>query len=276
MALLQKGYLGATPLFRDIAYFQQQQANFVGNAQVSVTTGSVAHTEPASWTQLIASTPANASFLALRIGGLALSANNTATLLDIGAGASGSETAILTDVAVGGAADDIHIYVPFKIASGTRLSARARSAATSRTFRVDPFLYDFGDFATAPTSVDVIGADTATSQGISFSGSSGTWVQAVASTSQSYRAVCLVPSVHDTDIASVATTLDVGVGSSGNEVAFGTMRVDWLNSEAVRLIFPRFCLFSRSTAIPAGSRLAVKHAISANPSKYGFCLIGIP
>ena len=135
MALLQKGYLWATPLFRDIAYFQQQQANFVQTAAINVTTGSVAHTEPASWTQLIASTSANASFLTLRIGALGGAATNTATLLDIGTGASGSETAILTDVAVGGAVDDIYISVPFKIASGTRLSARARSAATSRTFR---------------------------------------------------------------------------------------------------------------------------------------------
>jgi hypothetical protein len=28
--------------------------------------------------------------------------------------------------------------------------------------------------------------------------------------------------------------------------------------------------------IPSGSRLAVRHAIAANPSNYGFTLIGIP
>lgn len=276
MALLQKAYLGSTALFRDIGWFQQDRQVLINSAAVSVTTGSTAHTK-GSWTQLIASTSANASFMVFRIDGLGFSANNSACLLDIGFGASGSEVVKIADVAIGGATTNIHIHVPFQIPIGTRIAARAQSAATSRSFRVDPYIYDVGDYATAPTSVDVITPNTATSQGISFSGSSGTWVEAIASTAQAYRGVCLVPSTHDADIANITgTTLEVGVGASGSEVSFGTMRLDWLNTEQVRLQFPSICLFGRGSVIPAGSRLAVKHAIAANPSKYGFCLIGIP
>jgi hypothetical protein len=276
MALLQKGYLGATPLFRDVAWFQQHRYIAIQTAGVNVTTGGTAHTK-GSWFQLIASTSANASHLMLRIDGLGLAATNTAGLLDIGFGASTAETVKIADIAIGGATANINIEIPFQIPSGTRISARAQSAATSRLFRCDPYLYDLGDYSTAPTSVDVITTDPLTSKGIEFDGASGSWTLAIASTTRAYRGVCLVPSVHDTDSANITNTLlDVGVGASGSEVSFGTYRLDWLNSETVRTQVPGYSLFGRGSVIPAGSRLSVKHNIAANPSKYGFCLIGIP
>jgi hypothetical protein len=274
MALLQKAYLGAVPLFRETAFFEDVPAVLIQAAGINVTTGSTAHTK-GSWQQLIASTSADSSSLFLRLDGVGASATNTATLLDIGIGASGSETVIIPDIAVGGAINSLLFEIPFQIPSGTRLAARAQSAATSRAFRCDPFLYDRGDYAVAPTSVDVITTDPATSKGIEFAGSSGTWVEAIASTTRAYRGVTLVPSVHNDDIATIGgTSIDVGVGAAGNEIAFGTGRYDFLNSEVVRSQFAPFSLFGRN--IPAGSRLAVRHNIAANPDKYGFCLIGIP
>lgn len=276
MALLQKSYLGATPLWRDISWFEQDRFVAVTTGAVNVTTGSTAHVK-GSWTQLIASTPANSSLLILRVNGPSLAGSNGAALLDIGFGANTAEVVKIADIAIGGAIDSIIITIPFQVPSGTRIAARAQSALTSRTFRCDPFLYDLGDYSTAPTSVDVITTDTATSKGIEFSGASGSWTLAIASTSQAYRGVCLVPSVHDANSATISsTTLDVGVGASGSEVSFGTYRLDWLNSEQVRTQFPVHALFGRGSVIPAGSRLSVKHNIAADPSKYGFCLIGIP
>jgi hypothetical protein len=276
MALLQKAYLGANPLFRDTPFYEDSSLTLVQGAAVNVTTGGTAHTK-GSWFQLIASTSANASLLVLRVDGISINATNTAALLDIGIGASGSETVIIPDVAVGGATANITVAVPFQIPSGTRIAARAQSAATTRQFRCDPFLYDDGKYSIAPTSVDVITTDPATSKGIEFSGSSNTWVEAIASTTRAYRGVCLVPSVHDADTSNLtATTLEVGVGSAGNEVAFGTMRLDFLNSESVRGQFPGFSLFGRGSVIPAGSRLAVRHQLTTNPTRHGFCLIGIP
>ena len=276
MALLQKGYLGATPLWRDIAWFQQDRFVGVTAGAQNVSTASTAHVK-GPWTQIIASTPANSSLLILRVNGPSLAGSNGAALLDIGFGASTAEVVKIADIAIGGATDNIVITIPFQVPSGTRIAARAQSALTSRTFRCDPFLYDLGDYSTAPTSVDVITTDTATSKGIEFSGASGSWTLAIASTSRAYRGVCLVPSVHDANSANIlSTTLDVGVGASGSEVSFGTYRLDWLNSEQVRTQTPVHNLFGRGSVIPAGSRLSVKHNIAADPSKYGFCLIGIP
>jgi hypothetical protein len=282
MALLQKAYLGATPLFRDTAWFEDD-APAIGDdsGAVTVTANASAHTKGA-YAEIIASTSANASFLVLVVGGVRIGATNTATLLDIATGASGSETDIAANIAVGGAsgtvanAPGLMFGFPIKVASGTRLSARIQSVVTGgKTASVRAILIDGGDYATAPTTVDVIGGNTANSEGISFSGASGTWVEGIASTSQAYRAVALVCSLHDGAAASNANvSFEVGIGASGSEVAFGTAKFTLDASESSATVPPFTYLFGRS--IPAGSRLAVKHPFAANPSKYGFCLIGIP
>jgi hypothetical protein len=284
MALLQKAYLGATPLFRNEDWFEDGAANIVNTSgSTTLTANSSAHTK-GNYTQLIASTSADASFLVVALDNFNTASTNTASLLDIATGASGSETNIATNVAVGGAGQAINTYsalsvlvgFPIKIPSGTRLSARIQSVVTGgKTGRAIAFLIDAGDYATAPTSVDVIGTDAATSKGTEFSGSSGTWVEAIASTAQSYRAVALVCSLHDSDSANnTSLVFDVGIGASGSEVAFGQARFAINSNEVVSNLAPFSYLFGRS--IPAGSRLAVKHPFTSSPSKYGFCLIGIP
>jgi len=281
MALLQKAYLGATPLFRNVDWFEDGSPQIItSSATTTVTADNTAHVK-GPWAQLIASTGANTSFVVVRAIAVATTGANTATLLDIATGASGSETAIVSNIAIGGAAAAASVAgivfgFPFKIASGTRISARIQSVVTGgKTASIAVTVIDAGDYATAPTSVDVIGGDTATSQAISFSGSSGTWVQAAASTSRAYRAVATVLSLHNSDSANINAGLyEIGVGASGSEVAFGGTRFYFDTSERSALIEPYTYLFGRN--IPAGSRLAVKHPISANPDRYGFNLIGIP
>jgi hypothetical protein len=280
MALLQKGYLGATPLFRNVDWFEESYTLVDNGSLVTVTANTAAHTK-GSYSELIASTSANAGLLVLMVQDISTAATNTATLIDVATGASGSETDIISNLAVGGALTTagptgLVVAVPIKIASSTRLAARIQSVVTGgKTATAQVFLFDVGgDYATAPTSVDVITGDTATSQGISFSGASGTWVEAIASTSRAYRAVAIVPSTHNTNISSITPQLDVAIGASGSEVAFGSAIVAYNNGENVFSTPPHLSLFGRN--IPAGSRLAVKHNIAANPDRYGFNLIGIP
>jgi hypothetical protein len=281
MALLQKAYLGATPLFRETAWYQDSSPLVLdaNTAGVTVTANSSAHTKGA-WEQLIASTSGNASLLYVQVGAIGVAATNTATLLDIATGASGAETAIVSNVAVGSASGislnrGTKFAVPIKIPSGTRISARIQSVVTGgKTASVNVAAIDAGEYATAPTSVDVIGGNTATSEGISFSGSSGTWVEATASTSRAYQAVVAVFSAHNDTLANIFVSPEIGVGASGSEVAFGSTRVVYDVGERAGLQPPYAYLFGRS--IPAGSRLAVKHDIAANPERYGFTLIGIP
>jgi hypothetical protein len=280
MALLQKAYLGATPLFRNVDWFEASYTPVNSSAEVSLTANTSAHTK-GSYSELIASTSANAGLLVLMVQDVSTVSTNTATLIDVATGASGSEAAIISNLAVGGALTTtgplgVVVPIPFQIPSGTRLSARIQSVVTGgKTATAQVFLFDVGgDYATAPTSVDVITGDTATSQGISFSGSSGTWVQAIASTSRAYRAVAIVPSTHNSSIATIGPQLELGVGASGSEQVFGFTVASYSNNENLQSSPPYLSLFGRN--IPSGSRLAVRHNIAANPDRYGFCLIGIP
>ena len=280
MALLQKAYLGATPLFRQEDWFQDGAFRVVNtSSQATVTANASAHTKGV-WVELIASTSANASFIIAVVNNVSASGTNTATLIDIATGASGSETAIASNIGVGAAivsaaSAGAIIAFPFQIPSGTRISARIQSVVTGgKTASVQCSVVDAGNYSTAPTSVDVIGGDTATSQGISFSGASGTWTQATASTSRAYRAVSIVFSSHNSSISSIEDRYEVGFGASGSEVVFGSTTQRYENNERSGLSVPFAYLFGRS--IPSGSRVAVKHPIASNPDRYGFTLIGIP
>lgn len=282
MALLQKAYLGATPLFRQLNWYEDGAPIIVNKPNNAVPVADTAAHTKGAWTQIIASTSADASFLILNIGSVGATATNTATLLDIATGASGSETAIASNIAIGAARASTggpiagsFVGFPCKIPSGTRLSCRIQSVVTGgKTAVVGTTLVNAGDYANAPTTVDVLGTSTATSQGTSFSGSSGSWTEVVSSTSQAYRAVAMLGSAHDSDTASITVTLGVGVGASGSEVEFGSTFIRYDNNETCGLYEPWLYLFGRN--IPAGSRLAVKHNIAANPAKYGVTLIGIP
>jgi hypothetical protein len=279
MALLQKAYLGATPLFRSTSWFEEVSAKPVdASSTVTVTANSSAHTKGA-WSELVASTSANASYLIVSVD-LSAAATDTASLIDIGTGASGSEAALIPNVAAGGAETattrcPFAFGVPIKIPSGTRLSARIQSVVTGgKTAAVRVITFDMGDYAHAPTSVDVLGTSTATSEGTPMTGASGTYAEVVASTSNAYKAIVLVPSTSATSISNIAATFTLGVGASGSEVESGACIAHYTGNEEVGVT--ALCPPIMAASVPAGSRLAVKHDIAASSSFYDVTLIGIP
>ena len=279
MPLLQKGYLGSTPLFKEQSWFEFISSKPVNvSAEVTLTANASAHTK-GSWTQLIASTSENSSLLVVDYTGHTVN-TDTATLLDIGTGASGSETAIIENVAIGGGANrqanrpTSFFAVPIRIASGQRIAARIQSVVTGgKTVSAVARIFNMGDYAYAPTAVDVIGTSTATSAGTAMSGSSGTWVQVTASTSNAYKGIVIVPSVTDGAIADIFAEYRVGAGASGSESEIGRIRVQHF-SEDWAATSPLFSTVM-GASIPSGTRLSVRHDIAANPSRYDVTLIGI-
>jgi hypothetical protein len=279
MALLQKAYLGATPLFRNTSFFDGANGVPINvSSIVTLTASATAHTK-GGWSQLIASTSANASYIIIDAGDVSTSGANTATLLDIGTGASGSETTLIGDVAIGSAARlgfraPFTFGVPIQIPSGVRLSARIQSVVTSKTATIRIFTFDLGDYAAAPTSVDVIGTDTATSAGTAMSGASGTWTQVIASTTRAYRAVVAVPSASDTSVAGIIVQFTVGRGAAASETEIGRVFGHFADVETAGM-------GALPTLIPAsvasGTRLAVRHDVANGVSgPYDITLIGIP
>lgn len=282
MPLLQKAYLGATPLFKEKSWFEDISQDPIDEAEgITITADNTAHTK-GSWTELVASTSADATFIVVEVTNIATSTVDTATLLDIGVGASGSETELIPNIAVGGAANvgggiaRLAFQIPIKIASGTRLSSRIQSVVAgppAKTATVSIWTFNMGDFAYAPTAVDVIGTSTATSAGTAMSGSSGTWVQITASTSNAYKAVVVVPSTSAASIGTIITKFTLGVGASGSEVEIGQTSASYVNNESVSNFSRWGQLICK--AIPSGTRLSVRHDIAAGPGNYDVTLIGI-
>jgi hypothetical protein len=278
MALLQKGYLGATPLFRDVRWYEPYTPNRItAGSNVTVTADTAAHTK-GGWSALIASTSANASLLIVVVSGVNTTNTDTSTLIDFATGASGSETPFAENICVGGNQGN-SIAIPLQIPSGTRISARIQSVVTGgKTATVSAAVFNYGDYANAPTSVDVINAgDPLTSKGTEFTGASGTFSLANASTSQAYRAVSMAFAVQTNNSAALPSSaynkFELGVGAAGSEVAEGEVSFTTAVNENTQN-GGSFSLIGRN--IPSGSRVTLKHPIAANPERYGFCLIGIP
>ena len=280
MPLLTKAYLGSTKLWEDKAWFENTYDTFslIDTDDATVTADAATHTKGA-WVELVASSSADASLLVVTANNYQNSVN-TSALLDIGIGASGSESAVISNLAFGGARDvqDARgwaIPIPLKVPSGSRISARIQSVISSRTATIGVTLFDRGDYSSAPTSVDVLGSDTAASTGTTFSGSVGTWTEVVASTSQDYRAIALAPSLNGTSSSLAVLYYVLGQGASGSEAIVGRSIVCSSNAEFIYpMVESGFPLFGKP--IPAGTRLSVQTPTSTNPQNYGVTLIGIP
>lgn len=258
----------------------QSGANFT-----TITASSTAHTK-GSWTQIVASTSAETALIALTVTDAQINAGECSVLLDLATGAAGSETAIMENAAVGGAtipsfgtargSSGIVLPLPVRVASGSRLSVRIQSNVASRTCRVVHALMQLPGRQTLPASVDILGASVATSRGTALSGASGSWTQIVASSSQRYRALYAVPSCIGTDLLSISPVLEIGYGPAGSEISVGKQAVSFLNTEAASHFVSIGMNLPIACDVPAGSRIAVKHDIAANPDRYGVCLVGVP
>jgi hypothetical protein len=280
MALLQKAYLGATPLFKERSWFEDVSAKPVSESStVTITADASSHVKGA-WSQLIASTAGNSTYIIVEVGGNATAATDNSGLLDIGIGASGSETAIINNVPINGATAGVArvpfaFGVPIKIASGTRIAARFQSLVSSKTATVLVRVFDMGDYAYAPTTVDTIGADTAASTGISMSGASGTWVQMTSSTTNAYKAFVVIGSWGGgTVVDNIRVQYTLGVGASASETELGSMQFQTVNDETCGIEGGAFPVPIAAT-VAAGSRLAIKHNISANSTRYRAVVLGI-
>jgi hypothetical protein len=280
MALLQKAYLGATPLFKEAAWFEDvafQYGDQVLTA-ASLTASSTVNTKGA-WTELIASTSSDVDYMIVRVFGVNQSGSAGGALLDIGTGASGSETAIAENIAIGSAggnspgATSVYFSIPVKIASGTRIAARMQSVISSKSASINILCFNFGQGLLLPSSIDVLGTSTATSRGTQLS-ANNVWTEIVASTSTDYTGFSLVPSASNNFMAALSGTYELGVGASGSEVSIGSFAFQAQTIEAVSNDNFRNQLFIYGKVVPAGSRLAVRQ--TENVTYMDACVIAVP
>jgi len=279
MALLQKAYFGSTALFRNTAWFQDNSPTRGSvSSAVTVTASATAHTK-GSWSEIIASTSTVVDYMIVSVRGVAVGGNATGTLLDIGKGASGSETAIAENIAVGsaggGTTNNVSFGIAANIASGTRIAARIQAVRTTpQTAIVEIYTFNFGGASLVPSTVDVLGTNTATSRGTAIA-ANNTWTEITASTSKAYIGLAFVPSSSASVLTTLTGVFEVGVGSSGSEQTVGFFDYDTTTSETLTnraAADSSFWIFGRD--IPAGSRLAIRQ--DQNTTTLDGCIIGIP
>lgn len=253
----------------DRPWKQNYTQTFVGSGAAVVTCDVTAHTKGA-YTQIIASTSADIDTIILRCNS-SQSSVDTASLVDVAVGASGSESIIIADLAVGGHAS-YGITIPISIPSGSRLSVRAQSVVTGgKTVTAAISGYSTGTYDRLNTTVDVLGTSTATSIGVPFV-SNGTYVEVVSSTSAPYYGIIVVPSVTTTGVGATSPIFALGIGASGSEVDVMSHVLDTGASETIgNAGIPTLGLYGKF--VPQGSRLAVKASVSA--TAMDVCLIGL-
>ena len=251
--------------------------NFVSGDQLTytnVTTNASAHTKGA-WTQLVASTAADADVLILSVA-CATASTNTAALIDIGIGASGAESTVIPDLAVGGASGnaDYWLVLPIKIPAGSRLAARSQSVRTGGVnIAVRTALQKSDNYQDAPVTLDVIGSSTATSEGVATV-TNDTYVELTASSSKIYSSVVLVPSLSSADSGNASALIDLAVGAGGSETVINSFRLVVSTSEFCRWSYLPGLPGFADGPFPAGTRFAVRTSLQAG--NVDFCLVGVP
>jgi hypothetical protein len=267
------GVVGGTLAGAGAALLPQYTPVNIVTPLVSVTTGDTAHTMGA-WTEMIASTAADAGLLVLYASPGANGVDSR-TLVDIGVGAAGTEVVKVPALPVGGHTSPYPTVIPLSVPAGSRVAIRTQGGVISRATNWGLHLYDVPDTATSSDgTVDVYGADTATSLGTYVVSSSG-WVQMTASTTRAYRALVVVPSVNGMTNPVNNSYLRMGAGSSGAETELARVYYQASNTENLwtSTTYANPLFTSATAGVPAGTRLCV-----ATSSTNSLCaaIIGVP
>lgn len=246
----------------------------IDTGSATITYSGTANTK-SGWSQLIASTTADAGFLYISTGLIRDSATNTAALLDVGIGAAGSETVIVPNLSIGGSTELNHL-VPVKVPAGSRVAVRYQCAA-ARNLPVTVATYSSPSYSKTPTALAAIGVDTSTSTGTAIT-TVGTWTELTASTADDYSGFVLCGAVNGSSTLSNNINFVLGYGPAGSEVELGSTVFTFTSTESVSN--RRFPLTLIGTEVPAGSRLAFKRTNGpggiGTDTNYGFSVLAVP
>lgn len=246
-----------------IAGGPSETASTPGSSTVTtITANASANTKASSWTELIASTAYDTSWVSIKLSPLAVGWY----LVDIGIGASTSEIVIIPDLTCGttvAAANAISSYYlfPLRIPRGSRISARCQSSVGSNTVKVQPHLYSAPiDAPPSPSRIESAGIVSASSRGtnIDAGGTANTDVKAELSASLGHNWNWMNVALDGPSMTLSGTfewLVDILKGPNGSEVIVIPDLHAYASSGIDR---PDCPVFTMPTAIAAGERLAAQ------------------
>jgi hypothetical protein len=245
-----------------------------------VTASSTANTK-GSWTQVIASTPSDTSWITIMLGNNSVSSKSGA--IDIGIGATGSEVVVVQNLIIIESYEPCSISLPLQIPTGAKVSIRAQAAGGADIFSVTMILFD-GSFVQSEgiAGVDAIGFNTATTLGMVCTPGNNTYssyAQLILSTARDYAGIFALYDFQNQNV-TVSTQqgcfVDIAIGAGGSEVNL---------VQSIPLIYygthyagidPPCPLQFTPINIPVGTRLAFRaKAPAAQTQTFGLTLYGL-
>ncbi len=228
---------------------------------ITLTAGAVAHVEGATWTELIASTSAPATWMLVALSSRAVGRY----FVDIGIGASTAEKVVVADLfsemVVSNEERDRCYLLPVGVPASSRISARVQSSAVSGPVDVTLHLVTGTmKYPDTGTVVESMGLTAATTRPFAVDPGAvintwGAWVELTASTP--FPIFWLVVAMgHGANLTGLSGShlVDIGVGAAGSEKRV----IPNISTEGATAVDTHPNVPFYPTCIPAGSRLAVR------------------
>jgi len=234
------------------------------SSSMTVITASATANTKGSYTQIVASTAFDSTWMMLIVRGFGTSRG---FLLDLAIGAAASEKVIISNLLLGSSGNGClpGTYGPFPISipAGTRIAARLQSTTGSSTAQIEVVLGASGFADDAPLGiVTTYGADTSDSGGTQVDpggtiNTKGTWSEITSSTSREIKALCIAIGNQSNSAPGNASWLfDIGIGAGGSEkVVLADLYLVTTSSFAAQLIPNAFAF---PISIPSGTRLSAR------------------
>jgi hypothetical protein len=264
-----------------------REANFTGRPSTTwgtaLTSDAVAHTEPATETELIASTSFDTHWVNIWFHTNSASGTNSDSLVNIKVGGAGSEQTIIQNLMAGWAFDWAtgggackRFGFPIRIPAGSRVSATHRSVRTSTAVRCciellggDPTSHWVG------TGVECVGAVTGSSRGTTIT--AGTTVEgtltSIGTNTYEWGFVDVAQMGNaDTTLTAQVLSADLADGPATTDLIPGL--ADFLDSTNANeysspLSNGRYCL------VPAGTTLYARTQTSGTAEARSLCIYGV-
>jgi len=261
---------------------------------ISVAPSATANTTGA-WVELISATSYDTSWLLISVQDPGTATALNSVCINVSTGSTGNEPAsilinnliCLRDSLSSVAGQGATYLIPTQVKAGTRLSANAQSsgaAAAALFVSILPIAGAFGCIS-GGSAIDTYGFSPSTTRGVvvdpGASGSTkGAYIEVVSSTSYDLAGFILGFDAGGTSGSSaLAWTLDVAVGSLGNEIViFPDLQIYGRGTSGTyKAIYPAATSFI-PVQIPAGSRIAIRaqcNSGTAAPRVFGVTLYGV-
>lgn len=253
-----------------------------GSSGALVATASATVSTKGAWTQMLAATAIESSWMTVHLSALSATARY---LVDIGIGAAGAEQTVIANIPVNGNSTNasLMISLPLAIPPGVRVAYRCQCSVASGTLRAQVVLSQGGMNQAPPLGrATTWGPSLGTTRGAlvdsgATANTKGAWSQITATTEHSIRWLCVCFMHAAITVAGIHVLTDIGIGAAGAEGIVVPDLFMYYTTSAETVLTGAICI---PVNIPAGVRIAARMQANitnatATDTQFDVILIGV-